>query len=207
MKTVLVITTRYKKSHKNLCVYIRASDRSSKIKQEETIKKKKKQMELMVQAAPEEHLNRGGFEGESRRAIFFSQLAIGRSEKKKQEETVATRRNGHSDRATPVRARADRLTGSRVTLFPASGCASPCAFVFVLPSSYDHAQPQDTLPPPSRHDGWFRRSARKARCGAAVHRAVIAREIRVGQGFLLEDRRTFLRKKRRNLSNCKLCRK
>ena len=80
----------------------------------------------MVQAAPEERLNRGGSEGKSRRAIFFSQLAIGRNEKKERErererekkETVATRRNGHSDRATPVRVRADRLTGSRVTLFP-----------------------------------------------------------------------------------------
>lgn len=125
----------------------------------------------MIQAAFKQRSNRGGSQG-NLVARSFSQLAIGQNEKKKRGCCDTT-----SDRASPVRVRADVWPEVGLHCSPQAD-AHLRAFVLDLPSTNTRATARHCLHPfdvTGDFDAWQENTA-------VIHGAVTASETRVGQG-------------------------
>lgn len=109
----------------------------------------------------------------------------GEKEREKKRLLRHTKRHGGSSQSSACTCL--RLTGSRVTLFPASGCASPCLCIR-SPVHY-HARNRKTLPPPL--STWRVISTPGKRVRQRSTCAVAALEIRVGQDFARKIIETF----------------
>lgn len=193
------------KNHRKIYTCIQAPDRSSKIKQEETIPKKK------ATGVNDPSSFRGTFKSRrirreiSPRDLFF---AIGyRSKREETEEKKNEKRLRHDETATRI----EPLQCVREpTVWPEVGLhCSPQADahlrVPLCSSCYVQLRPRATARRSASTLSTWRvisTLGEESTVWTAVHRAVIAREIRVGQGFCSKIIEPSFCKKRRNLSNC-----